>query len=66
MELGRTENMELLEICRRAKAIATKIGLLDTNTNNQALHTVADFLVQEQKVQPGLSAELMNMAKLLK
>lgn len=42
--------MELLEICRRAKAIATKIGILDTNTKNQALHTVADFLVQEQKM----------------
>ena len=29
--------MELLEICKQAKAIAPKIGILDTNTKNQAL-----------------------------
>ena len=40
--------MELLEICKQAKAIAPKIGILDTNTKNQALLTVADFLVKEQ------------------
>ena len=40
--------MELLEICKQAKAIAPKIGILDTNTKNQALLAVADFLVKEQ------------------
>lgn len=40
--------MELLEICKQAKAIAPKIGILDTNTKNQTLLTVADFLVKEQ------------------
>lgn len=40
--------MELLEICKQAKAIAPKIGILDTNTKNQALLAVADFLVKDQ------------------
>ena len=40
--------MELLEICKQAKAIAPKIGILDTNTKNQALLAAADFLVKEQ------------------
>ena len=40
--------MELLEICKQAKKIAPKIGILDTNTKNQTLLTVADFLVKEQ------------------
>ena len=40
--------MELLDICKQAKAIAPKIGILDTNTKNQALLAVADFLVKEQ------------------
>ena len=40
--------MELLDICKQAKAIAPKIGILDTNTKNQTLLTVADFLGKEQ------------------
>lgn len=40
--------MELLDICKQAKKIAPKIGILDTNTKNQALLAVADFLVKEQ------------------
>ena len=40
--------MELLDICKQAKRIAPKIGILDTNTKNQTLLTVADFLVKEQ------------------
>ena len=40
--------MELLNICKQAKKIAPKIGILDTNTKNQTLLTVADFLVKEQ------------------
>lgn len=42
--------MELLDICKQAKKIAPKIGILDTNTKNQTLLTVADFLVKEQNV----------------
>ena len=41
--------MELLEICKQAKAIAPKIGILDTNTKNQALLAVADFLGERTK-----------------
>ena len=40
--------MALLDICKQAKKIAQKIGILDTNTKNQTLLTVADFLVKEQ------------------
>ena len=40
--------MELLDICKQAKKIAPKIGILDTNTKNQALLAAADFLVKEQ------------------
>ena len=40
--------MELLDICKQAKKIAPKIGIPDTNTKNQTLLTVADFLVKEQ------------------
>lgn len=40
--------MELLDICKQAKKIAPKIGILDTNTKNQTLLTMADFLVKEQ------------------
>lgn len=40
--------MELLDICKQAKKIAPKIGILDTNKKNQTLLTVADFLVKEQ------------------
>ena len=40
--------MELYEICRQAKAVAPKIGILDTDTKNQALLNVADYLVKEQ------------------
>lgn len=40
--------MELHEICRQAKAVATKMGILDTDTKNQALLSVADYLVKEQ------------------
>ena len=42
--------MELLDICKQAKKFAPKIGILDTNTKNQTLLTVADFLVKEQNV----------------
>lgn len=41
--------MELLEICKQAKAIAPKIGILDTNTKNQALLAVADFFSERTK-----------------
>ena len=40
--------MELHEICRQAKAVAPKMGILDTDTKNQALLCVADYLVKEQ------------------
>ena len=40
--------MELHEICRQAKAVAPKMGILDTDTKNQALLSVADYLVKEQ------------------
>lgn len=40
--------MELLEICKAAKGIAGKIGILDTNTKNETLLTAAQFLIQEQ------------------
>lgn len=44
----RTVIMELLEICKNAKAIVTKVGILDTNTKNPALLTTADYLIREQ------------------
>lgn len=37
--------MELLEICKKAKEVTAKIGNLGTNEKNNALHTVADALV---------------------
>lgn len=37
--------MELLEICKNAKEIVGKIGILDTNTKNDVLHRVADALI---------------------
>lgn len=37
--------MELLEICKNAKEIVGKIGILDTNTKNEVLHRVADALI---------------------
>lgn len=40
--------MELHEICRQAKAVAPKMGILDTDTKNQALLSGADYLVKEQ------------------
>ena len=40
--------LELLDICKQANEIAPQIGILDTNTKNQTLLTVADFLVKEQ------------------
>lgn len=40
--------MELLEICKQAKEIAPKVGILDTNTKNQTLLAVADGLIAEQ------------------
>jgi len=38
--------MELLEICKQAKAIKGTIGILDTNTKNMVLSKVADTLVK--------------------
>ena len=40
--------MELTEICQKAKEISNKVGILDTNTKNQALLAVADALVRKQ------------------
>ena len=39
--------MELLEICKQAKAIKGAIGILDTNTKNKVLTKVADALVKD-------------------
>ena len=39
--------MELLEICKQAKAIKGAIGILDTNTKNKVLLKVADALVKD-------------------
>ncbi|MBR5128247.1 MAG: glutamate-5-semialdehyde dehydrogenase [Roseburia sp.] len=39
--------MELLEICKQAKAIKGTIGILDTNTKNKVLLKVADALVKD-------------------
>ncbi|MBR2401278.1 MAG: glutamate-5-semialdehyde dehydrogenase [Lachnospiraceae bacterium] len=39
--------MELLEICKQAKAIKGTIGILDTNTKNKVLAKVADALVKD-------------------
>lgn len=36
--------MELLEICKNAKAVSRQIGTLDTNTKNKALLAAADAL----------------------
>ena len=40
--------MELSEICRRAKAVSNRVGILDTNTKNRALLAAADALIQAQ------------------
>lgn len=37
--------MELLEICKNAKDIVGKVGILDTNTKNEVLRKVADALI---------------------
>lgn len=37
--------MELKEICKKAKAVTGTVGILDTDTKNQALHAVAQALV---------------------
>lgn len=37
--------MELKEICKKAKEVAGTVGILDTDTKNQALHAVAQALV---------------------
>lgn len=37
--------MELLEICKNAKDIVGKVGILDTNTKNEVLCKVADALI---------------------
>lgn len=42
--------MELSEICRKAKAVSNRVGILDTNTKNRALLAAADALIQEQDV----------------
>lgn len=39
--------MELLDICKQAKAIKGNIGILDTNTKNKVLSKVADALVKD-------------------
>lgn len=39
--------MELLEICKQAKAVKGTIGILDTNTKNMVLKNVADALVKD-------------------
>jgi len=39
--------MELLEICKQARAIKGNIGILDTNTKNKVLSKVADALVKD-------------------
>ncbi len=39
--------MELLEICKQAKAIKGMVGILDTNTKNKVLLRVADALVKD-------------------
>ena len=39
--------MELLEICKQAKAKKGAIGILDTNTKNKVLTKVADTLVKD-------------------
>jgi len=39
--------MELLEICKQAKAIKGTIGILDTNTKNKVLLKVADALIKD-------------------
>lgn len=39
--------MELLEICKQAKAVKGTIGILDTNTKNLVLKKVADALVKD-------------------
>ena len=39
--------MELLEICKQAKAVKGSIGILDTNTKNKVLLKVADALVKD-------------------
>ena len=37
--------MELKEICKKAKEVTGTVGILDTDTKNQALHAVAQALV---------------------
>lgn len=39
--------MELLEICKQAKAVKGSIGILDTTTKNKVLKKVADALVRD-------------------
>lgn len=39
--------MELLEICKKAKAVSREIGKLDTRTKNEAIRAVADALKKE-------------------
>lgn len=42
--------MELLEICKKAKAVSREIGKLDTGTKNAAIRAVADALVRETEL----------------
>lgn len=39
--------MELLDICKQAKAVKGTVGILDTNTKNEVLSKVADTLVKD-------------------
>lgn len=38
--------MELMELCRRSKEVSRKIGMLDTEKKNRALHAAADALIE--------------------
>lgn len=45
--MGLGDRMELLDICKQAKAVKGTIGILDTNTKNTVLSKVADMLVKD-------------------
>ncbi len=45
--MGLGDRMELLDICKQAKAVKGTIGILDTNTKNMVLSKVADMLVKD-------------------
>lgn len=45
--MGLGDRMELLDICKQAKAVKGTIGILDANTKNTVLSKVADMLVKD-------------------